>query len=306
VMGVFVNSLPIEPITFFGLFTLSGAQILFLIGGIAIAAGIITYSHKVMDTVGANLLRLSPLTAFIVVLAESIVLFVFSSERLEYFLVSHGLPALPLVPVSSSQAVVGAVIGIGLIKSYRQIRIKVLAEIATGWVTTPIIAGLITFVFLFFLQNVFNQKVYYASEYLVSGEVISHLQKQNMDGAGLEKFRDKSFDNEIEIFQDLNSIGVFSEKQITEIIRDAKIEPTLFDAEIIKSGLDTLWLSAKQVQAVHGLAGSQFTYRWQVEESLQAKEAEWSYKPAGIFNRQWNRNLQSQYDTIFRTFKTRP
>ena len=130
VMGVFVSAEPFEPLNFFGLFTLSSAQILFLIGGIAISIGILTYSHKVMDTVGSSLMRLSPITAFIVVLAESIVLFIFSSEGLEALLVSYGLPSIPLVPVSSSQAVVGAVVGIGLLKSRRQIRLNVLGGIA--------------------------------------------------------------------------------------------------------------------------------------------------------------------------------
>ena len=41
--------------------------------------------------------------------AQAIVLFLFSSEPLEAWLASHGLPTIPLVPVSSSQAVIGAV-----------------------------------------------------------------------------------------------------------------------------------------------------------------------------------------------------
>jgi PiT family inorganic phosphate transporter len=112
-----------------------------------------------METVGGNLLKLSPETALIVVLAQALVLFVFSSQDLEYWLISHGLPAFPLVPVSSSQAVVGAVIGIGILKGIRGIKYQILSGIALGWVTTPVIACLITFISLFFLQNVFNQQV---------------------------------------------------------------------------------------------------------------------------------------------------
>ena len=63
------------------------------------------------------------------------------------------------MPVSSSQAVIGAVLGLGVLKGGRGIRFRVLGEIATGWVTTPIIACVITFIALFFLQNVFAIQV---------------------------------------------------------------------------------------------------------------------------------------------------
>ncbi|MEE8352514.1 MAG: inorganic phosphate transporter, partial [Rhodospirillales bacterium] len=79
---------------------------------------------------------------------------------LESFLISYGLPSIPLVPVSSSQAVVGAVMGIAILKGGRGIRWRVLGSIGTGWVVTPVIAGLVCFVGLFFLQNVFDQKVH--------------------------------------------------------------------------------------------------------------------------------------------------
>jgi PiT family inorganic phosphate transporter len=60
-------------------------------------------------------------------------------------------------PVSSSQAIVGAVIGIGLLKGGRGIRWRTLGGITSGWVITPIIAGVFCLVSLFFLQNVFHQ-----------------------------------------------------------------------------------------------------------------------------------------------------
>ena len=60
------------------------------------------------------------------------------------------------MPVSSSQAVIGGVLGLGILKGGRGIRFRVLGEIALGWVTTPVIACIITFIALFFLQNVFG------------------------------------------------------------------------------------------------------------------------------------------------------
>ncbi|MFQ5751953.1 MAG: inorganic phosphate transporter [bacterium] len=159
VMGVFVSVSPFKDLNILGVFTLSSSQQLFFVGGLAIALGVSTYSNKVMTTVGRSLFRLSPEAALVVVLSHALVLLLFSSQGLETWLTSHGLPAIPLVPVSSTQAVIGAIIGIGILKGTKSINYGILGEIALGWVVTPIVAGIITFIALFFLQNVFNQEV---------------------------------------------------------------------------------------------------------------------------------------------------
>ncbi|HAI14438.1 MAG TPA: inorganic phosphate transporter [Phycisphaerales bacterium] len=162
VMGVFVPSSPFTDLPMYGDWILTSTQQLFLLGAIAIGVGVFTYSKKVMMTVGDNLMPLSPVAALVVVVAHSMVLFVFSSTWLQETMVSMGLFKIPLIPVSSSQAVIGAVIGIGMlkgIKGVRQIRWMVLLNIAGGWMMTPIAAAILCYVFLFVMQNVFNQVV---------------------------------------------------------------------------------------------------------------------------------------------------
>ena len=159
VMGVFIQVSPFNDISITNNITITGVQQLFLLGGIAIAVGVFTYSKRVMMTVGNSIFKLSPISAFIVVLSSSLVLFVFSSEGLYNFLTSNNLPAFPLVPVSQSQAVVGAIMGIGLAKGGRNIDLKKLRGIASGWVLTPIISLIISFIALNILQNVFLLEV---------------------------------------------------------------------------------------------------------------------------------------------------
>ena len=158
VMGVFTTSVHFPAIDL-GFIHLSSTQQLFGIGGIAIAIGIITYSKRVMETVGNTLMPLTSEAAIVVVLSQALVLFLFSSQSLSNFLHSIGLPAIPLVPVSSSQVVIGSIIGIGMLKGGKQIKYKVLGSISIGWVATPIIAGLMSFFLLFFIHNVFRQDV---------------------------------------------------------------------------------------------------------------------------------------------------
>ncbi|MBN2863040.1 MAG: inorganic phosphate transporter [Bacteroidales bacterium] len=155
VMGVFVPAFKLQELNL-GLFSLSSNQQLFLLGGLAIAVGIITYSKKVIETVGANIVELSAEAAMVIVLAQSVVLFIFSSTALSNLLIKTGLPPLPLVPVSSTQVIVGCVVGIGLYKGIRNINFKLLGQIALGWIITPLVSGLIAFFSLFFMKNIFN------------------------------------------------------------------------------------------------------------------------------------------------------
>jgi inorganic phosphate transporter, PiT family len=158
VVGVFIPAFNLQDLNL-GLFTLSSAQQLFLLGGLAIAAGILTYSKKVMETVGNNIVELSSEAALVTVLAQALVLFLFSSSWLSTVFVRIGLPPIPMVPVSSSQVIIGCVIGIGLYKGARNINFRILGEIAAGWVVTPIISGVLAFFSLFFVKNIFSINV---------------------------------------------------------------------------------------------------------------------------------------------------
>ncbi len=158
VMGVFIPAFNLHEINM-GLFSLSSAQQLFLLGGLAIAAGIITYSRKVIETVGSNIMELSSEAALVVVLAQALVLFIFSSSWLSSVFVKLGIPPIPMVPVSASQVIIGSVIGIGLYKGVRNINFRLLGEIAAGWLATPLFSGILAFFSLFFIKNIFGVSV---------------------------------------------------------------------------------------------------------------------------------------------------
>ena len=160
VMGVFVNISPFTDINIFNFLIFSSTQQLFLLGGIAIAFGVFTYSKKVMFTVGNDLLKISPMSAFIVVLSHSIVLFLFASQGISNFLISMSLPSLPLVPVSSSQAIIGGVIGIGLLKGCKEVKWSIAGKISIGWITLPLLTLIISICLLYILKNMFNLSVF--------------------------------------------------------------------------------------------------------------------------------------------------
>ena len=117
VTGVFVGAGLLSPIM--------GA----LLGSLAIGSGILTFSRRVIRTVGNRLVELDAVTALVVVFAQALTLNVY---------------AILGVPVSASQAVVGAVLGIGLVKGVQTIDKRILFRVLFGWVGTPSLAGAIS------------------------------------------------------------------------------------------------------------------------------------------------------------------
>lgn len=158
VVGVFLPSQPFPAVSWQG-FESSPTQLLLLVGGIAMASGVLTYSKRTIELVGSGLANLSPLAAWVCVTAHSLVLLLFASASLKAWLVSEGLPSLPLVPVSSSQAILGAILGVGLLRGGREVNWGTVGRVALGWLITPLVASLLCFLGLFILQNVFLLQV---------------------------------------------------------------------------------------------------------------------------------------------------
>jgi PiT family inorganic phosphate transporter len=110
-----------------------------LLGGVSIGLGVLTYSKRVMYTVGRRITQLSEFAALVAVLGQDITVHIFSWVG---------------VPVSSSQAIVGAVIGVGYVKSSREINVNIVKIIFLGWICTPA-ASFITAYFILLLFSHF-------------------------------------------------------------------------------------------------------------------------------------------------------
>ncbi len=261
VMGVFVPSVPFRDVSF-GFFTLSGAQQLFLIGGIAIATGIFTYSYKVMKTVGGDLLKLSPQAALVVVLAESLVLFVFASQSLSDFVKSLGLPPIPLVPVSSSQAVVGAIIGIGIVRGWRNIRFNVMGKIAAGWVATPVAACVVSFIGLFVLQNVFGITVVKRADFVLKKEFVEQLDLPEKIKSEISPLIGKKFDTFRELYRNLKMKT--GDPKLSSLLASLSEEIGL---DLSEERIDTLYykglLTEKERDLFKSFKRKKFKYKYQ-------------------------------------------
>lgn len=100
-----------------------------IFGGISIAIGSVTFSKAVMLTVGKGIVKLDAFSAFICVLSQAVTVHIY---------------AIIGVPVSTSQAIVGAVLGIGFLKGAQTINFRTLRNVAAGWTATPFVAGILS------------------------------------------------------------------------------------------------------------------------------------------------------------------
>jgi PiT family inorganic phosphate transporter len=304
VMGVFVPVVPFHSVeTFLG--TVSGSQQLFILGGIAIAAGVFTYSQRVMKTVGQGIVNLTPITALIVVLASSLVLFLFASQNLESFLLSRGLPAFPLVPVSSSQAVIGALIGIGFTKGARSINYRLLGRVASGWVTTPVIACVISFVSLFIIQNVFDQQVYRNVTYKVSDSVYRKLISQGISFLSMDDFLNAEYMNAVDFKNALDQAAFDLKKdEIKKVIEFSEIMEIKVNPQLVADEISTGWLSREETAALNSLDGEKYYYKWEFAEDLAKHISEWNIKRSVGNSEGLNSRISSRVDYLAEKFRT--
>jgi len=126
--NVVVTTGPFFQAGFFGDQTHFHAVIAATLGGVSMAVGALMYGKNVMMTVGKEITTLDPFSALIAVLSHSLVVHFFTQLH---------------VPVSSSQAIVGAVAGVGLVRGVSTVNAKKLWAILSAWFLSPVISALL-------------------------------------------------------------------------------------------------------------------------------------------------------------------
>ncbi len=303
VMGVFLSSSPFRDFGVGGL-TITGVQQLFFIGAIAIGVGVVTFSKPVMMTVGRGILPLTPVAAFVSVVSHAVVLFLFSSVSLQHFLLSNGLPAIPLIPVSSSQAIVGSVLGIASVKGLsglRRIRWAQVGGITAGWVATPIVAGVLCFFSLFFMQNVFAQKVFAPIEYEIGAPELARLESAGIPVDDLDPIVGRRIaSGEVLVYQ-VRKYTKLDPAQERLVLRTAEIVELEIDAESLAE-IDVDYLGPERTEALRTLAGRRFDRHWKLEDAL-ARSPAWAAREPTPINQLYNKDRSAQLGYVFETFR---
>ncbi len=106
---------------------------LLAIGGMGIALGVYTWGYKVIDTVGRKITELTNTRGFTIDFSAATTVLLASKMGL---------------PISTTHAVVGSVIGVGLARGLKAIDLGIIKNIILSWIVTLPAAALIT-IFIF-------------------------------------------------------------------------------------------------------------------------------------------------------------
>ncbi|RTZ67212.1 MAG: phosphate permease [Aquificaceae bacterium] len=111
-----------------------------LVGGIGIIIGLATLGYKVIATVGKNITELTPSRGFSaeIAAATTVVLATYTG-----------------LPVSTTQVLVGAILGVGLARGIAAIDLRVVGNIFMSWVITLPAGAFLSIVFFFMLKGIF-------------------------------------------------------------------------------------------------------------------------------------------------------
>jgi PiT family inorganic phosphate transporter len=105
-----------------------------ILGGGGIVFGLAIWGKNVIATIGENIIPLQPSSGFCAEIATATTILL--ASRLG-------------IPVSTSHALVGGVVGIGLIQNWRNVRFQTVRSIALAWVITiPVAASLGAIIFV--------------------------------------------------------------------------------------------------------------------------------------------------------------
>ncbi len=111
-----------------------------LLGGVGIITGLATFGYKVMMTVGKNITELTPSRGFSaeIAAASTVVLASYTGA-----------------PISTTQTLVGAVLGVGLARGIAAIDLRVVGNIFMSWMITLPAGAILSILFFYMLKGIF-------------------------------------------------------------------------------------------------------------------------------------------------------
>jgi PiT family inorganic phosphate transporter len=110
-----------------------------VLGGVGIVVGLATFGRHVIATVGEKITHLTPSRGFAAELAAATTIVIASGTGM---------------PISTTQTLVGAVLGVGLARGIDAIDLRVVARIFVSWVVTIPAGAALAIVFFFIFKAV--------------------------------------------------------------------------------------------------------------------------------------------------------
>lgn len=111
------------------------------LGAVGIVMGLAIFGKRVMQTIGSNITHLTPSRGFAAELAAAATVVIASGTGL---------------PISTTQTLVGAVLGVGMARGIAAINMAVVRNIVVSWVVTLPAGAALSIVFFFIIKAIFS------------------------------------------------------------------------------------------------------------------------------------------------------
>ncbi len=111
------------------------------LGGFGIVMGLAVFGRRVMQTIGKNITHLTPSRGFAAELAAASTVVIASGTGL---------------PISTTQTLVGAVLGVGMARGIAAINLSVVRNIVVSWVVTLPAGAALSILFFFMIKGIFS------------------------------------------------------------------------------------------------------------------------------------------------------
>lgn len=111
------------------------------LGGLGIVLGLALFGHRVIKTIGQGITHLTPSRGFAAELAAATTVVIASGTGL---------------PISTTQTLVGAVLGVGLARGVSALNLAIVRNIVVSWIVTLPAGALLSILFFFILKAIFG------------------------------------------------------------------------------------------------------------------------------------------------------
>ncbi len=109
------------------------------LGAVGIVIGLMTFGARVIETIGSNITHLTPSRGFAAEIAAA-----------STVVIASGLG----LPISTTQTLVGAVLGVGMARGIAALNLSVIRNIFISWVVTLPIGALLSIIFFYIIKLV--------------------------------------------------------------------------------------------------------------------------------------------------------
>ncbi len=109
------------------------------LGAVGIVIGLMTFGARVIETIGSNITHLTPSRGFAAEIAAA-----------STVVIASGLG----LPISTTQTLVGAVLGVGMARGIAALNLSVIRNIFVSWVVTLPVGAVLSIIFFYIIKGV--------------------------------------------------------------------------------------------------------------------------------------------------------